>query len=92
MLHVDSLACPKCSTAAQTVPMVVLAFLSDPAVVKKMLDHLALPAIAPALAPARSSGRALGFALPEEHSASDREDGDDAGDSGAPEPPIRPPP
>jgi hypothetical protein len=72
--------------------MVVLAFLSDPAVVNKILNHLALPTMAPALAPARSSGRTLGFALPEEQSASDREDGDDAGDSGAPQPPIRPPP
>jgi hypothetical protein len=73
VLQIDALACPRCSTATQAVPMVVLAFLSDPKVVGKILKHLALPTIAPALAPARSSGRTLGFALPEEHFASDRE-------------------
>jgi hypothetical protein len=72
--------------------MVVLAFLSDPAVVSKILNHLGLPATAPALAPARSSARALAFALPEEDIVSGREEGDDAGDAGVPEPAIRPPP
>ena len=35
--------------------MIVLAFLTDPAVVEKILRHLGLPDAAPALAPARSS-------------------------------------
>jgi hypothetical protein len=75
--------------------MVVLAFLSDPAVVKKILDHLGLPATAPALAPGRSfrasgtGSRGLKFLLPEEDAVSGREEGDDAGDSAAPEPGIR---
>jgi hypothetical protein len=34
--------------------MIVLAFLTDPAVVEKILRHLGLPLSAPALAPARS--------------------------------------
>ena len=34
--------------------MTVLAFLSDPAVVEKILRHLKLPAVAAPLAPARS--------------------------------------
>lgn len=46
VLDVDALACPKCST-----PMVVLAFLTDPAVVRKILEHLGLPADLPAPAP-----------------------------------------
>jgi hypothetical protein len=37
------------------VPIVVLAFLSDPEVVGKTLKHLGLPLSAPALTPARSS-------------------------------------
>jgi hypothetical protein len=75
--------------------MVVLAFLSDPDVVRKILGHLRLPTTAPALAPARlfsaagTLGRALGFALPEEDVVLGREEGDDAGDSGTPEPVIR---
>ncbi|MBU1512374.1 hypothetical protein KKD52_18635, partial [Myxococcota bacterium] len=40
--------CPKCATLLR-----VLAFLSDPAVVTKILDHLRLPSSAPPLAPAR---------------------------------------
>jgi len=30
LLHVDALSCPRCSTAARSIPMVVLAFLTDP--------------------------------------------------------------
>ena len=52
---------PRCSTPAQPVPMVVLAYLTDPDVVGKILRHLGLPFSAPALAPARSSGRPLGI-------------------------------
>jgi hypothetical protein len=48
VLHVDALSCPRCAT-----PMVVLALISDPAVVRKILDHLGLPNSAPPLAPAR---------------------------------------
>ena len=43
--------------------MVVLAFLSDPDVVGRILHHLGLPTTAPALAPAKSSGGVLGFDL-----------------------------
>jgi hypothetical protein len=49
VLHVDALACPRCSTATHTVLMTVLAFLSDPKVVGKILQHLGLPTTAPAL-------------------------------------------
>ena len=78
--------------------MIVLAFLSDPEVVGKILHHLGLPATAAALAPARSSavpsqgGRSLGFVLPEEDGAFVREEGVAVEDSGEPEPIIRPPP
>jgi hypothetical protein len=40
VLHVDALACPRCSTRGRAVPMTVLAFLSDPDVVEKILRHL----------------------------------------------------
>jgi len=48
VLDVDALACPRCST-----PMIILAFLTDPPVVRKILLHLGLPAEPPVLAPAR---------------------------------------
>jgi hypothetical protein len=35
--------------------MVVLAFLTDPAVLRRILTHLSLPTAPPPLAPARSS-------------------------------------
>jgi len=92
VLHVEGLACPRCTTAARAVPMIVLALLSDPEVVGKILHHLGLPTTAPVLAPARSSTRALGFGLPEEDAVSGREESDAAGGAGAPGPPIRPPP
>ncbi len=47
-LHAAALVCPKCATLLR-----VLAFLADPAVVVKILDHLRLPSSAPTLAPAR---------------------------------------
>ena len=74
--------------------MIVLAFLSDPEVVGKILYHLGLPATAPARSSAVPSkgGRSLGFVLPEEDGASVREVGDTVEDSGEPEPSIRPPP
>ena len=49
-LHVDALSCPRCAT-----PMVVLAFLTDPAVVTRILDHLHLPSTVPTIAPARNT-------------------------------------
>ena len=52
LLHIDALACPRCSTQEQSVPMVVLAFLTDPDVVGKILRCLGLPPCAPALVPA----------------------------------------
>ena len=55
-LHVDALVCPKCETLLR-----VLAFLSDPAVVTKILDHLRLPSSAPTLAPARMPEDELSF-------------------------------
>jgi hypothetical protein len=48
VLDVDALSCPGCGTA-----MVVLAFLTDPAVVRRILDHLDLPSAAPKIARAR---------------------------------------
>ncbi|MBM3287730.1 MAG: hypothetical protein FJY88_10340 [Candidatus Eisenbacteria bacterium] len=56
LLHVDALSCPRCSTAARSIPMVVLAFLTDPDVVGRILRHLGWPWVAPSLAPARFSG------------------------------------
>jgi len=97
VLSIDALACPKCSTRDRPVSMVVLAFLTDPAVVAKTLHHLRLPTSAPAVTKARSSFLALGFDLPEEHPAS-KPAGDDAGESdpqrghGGWECSIRPPP
>jgi len=48
VLGIDVLTCPECH-----VPMVILAFISDPPVVRRILDHLELPSKAPLLAPAR---------------------------------------
>ncbi len=50
VLDVDALSCPGCGTA-----MIVLAFLTDPIVVRRILDHLDLPSAAPRLLPARSA-------------------------------------
>jgi hypothetical protein len=90
VLHVDALACPRCSTATQTVPMTVLAFLSDPDVVGRILRHLGLPTMAPALAAANRPTPAFGFVLPEEDAGPT-----EAGvgrDADTWEPPTRPPP
>jgi len=97
VLSIDALACPNCSTRDRPVPMVVLAFLTDPDVVAKILRHLRLPTSAPAVTAVKSATPALGFDLPEEDCAS-KQDGDDAGEShhqrghGAGERSIRPPP
>jgi len=49
-LDVDALRCVRCAT-----PMVVLAYLTNPTVVHRILNHLRLPTAPTALAPARSS-------------------------------------
>jgi len=72
--------------------MVVLAFLTDPDIVERMLRHLGLPFSAPALAPARSPRPALGFALPDEDSISGDGEDDGGRESAVPKPLSRPPP
>jgi hypothetical protein len=48
-MGLDVLKCPRCPTGALVVP----AFITDPAVVLRILSHLQLPTDAPAPAPAR---------------------------------------
>lgn len=72
VLSIEALACPQYSTRERSVPMTLLAFLTDPEVVQKVLVHFGLLTSAPALASTRSSGRSLGFASPEEAGASAR--------------------
>jgi len=48
VLDIDALSCPKCAT-----PMVVLAFITDPPTLRKILDHLGLPSSPPPVLPAR---------------------------------------
>ena len=50
VFFIDALKCPRCSAA-----MLVLAFISDPPVVGRILRHLRLPTDPPPLAPARGS-------------------------------------
>jgi hypothetical protein len=50
VFFVDALRCSRCA-----MPMVVLAFLTEPAVVTRILAHLGLPVEAPAIAPARGA-------------------------------------
>lgn len=50
VFFIDALKCPRCAAA-----MVILAFLSDPPVVAKILRHLRLPTAPPPLAPARGA-------------------------------------
>ena len=106
LLHIDALACPRCSTSKQSVPMVVLAFLTDPDVVGRILRHLGLSTCAPALAPAGAvpcpqllMQQALSFSSAIQERAwsqeGDTDCGEDGGDSApaASQPPtIRPPP
>jgi hypothetical protein len=47
VFFLDALSCPRCAA-----PMVVLALISDPQVVRKILLHLGLPADLPPLSPA----------------------------------------
>ena len=50
VLDIDVLQCPRCPTHR---PLVVLAFLTDPAVVRRILEHLKLPATPMPVAQAR---------------------------------------
>jgi hypothetical protein len=70
-LRVDALVCPKFATLLR-----VLAFLSDPAVVTKILDHLRLPSSAPPLAPARMPEDEFPFFQDTEFAGDDFEDPD----------------
>jgi hypothetical protein len=84
LLHIDALACPRCSSSSQSVPMVVLAFLTDPEVVGRILRHLDLPNQAPSLAPVRwgemgEAGGELSFQS-EQREDSFSEDGERGGD------------
>ena len=49
VLDIDVLTCPKCAGS-----MVIIAFITDPSVLTRILDHLKLPSTSPPLAPARS--------------------------------------
>jgi hypothetical protein len=46
VLSVDALTCPRCSA-----PIVVLAFITDPGVLRKILEHLGLPSSDPPRGP-----------------------------------------
>ena len=105
LLHIDALACPRCSTSKQSVPMVVLAFLTDPDVVGRILRHLGLSTCAPALVPAGAvpcpqllMQQAVSFSSAVQERAwsqeGDTDCGEDGGDSApaASQPTIRPPP
>ena len=48
VLSIDALSCPRCASA-----MIVVAFITDPKVLKKILDHLGLPSAEPPRAPSR---------------------------------------
>ena len=50
VFSIQALKCPRCSAA-----MVILAFISDPPVITKILQHLRLPTEPPPLSPARVS-------------------------------------
>ena len=71
--------------------MVVLAFLSDPDVVAKILRHLRLPTCPPPLTPARSTNQPLTFELPEV-STPQHEGFPHGQEETAPLPTTRPPP
>jgi hypothetical protein len=50
VFDIDPLRCPRCSAT-----MVVVAFITDPPVLRRILNHLGLPTTTPPLAPARLS-------------------------------------
>jgi hypothetical protein len=58
VFHLDALECPRCQSA-----MVILAFLSDPPVVRTILGHLKLPTAPPPVAGARDLWEAEAGAL-----------------------------
>ena len=64
--------------------MVVLAFLTDPDVVAKILRHLGLSTSAPALVAAQAPQPALGFAVAGEEEGPAPGEGDDDPDLRAP--------
>ena len=49
VLDIDVLTCPKCAAS-----MVIIAFITDPSALTRILDHLKLPSTPPTLATARS--------------------------------------
>jgi len=49
VLDIDVLTCPKCAAS-----MVIIAFITEPSVLTRILDHLKLPSTQPPLASARS--------------------------------------
>jgi hypothetical protein len=71
VFFIDALTCPRCAEA-----MVVLALISDPPVVRKILRHLGLPDEVPPLTPAAPTSM----------------DGPLFEDAAASGPPARPPP
>jgi hypothetical protein len=76
---------PPRGTRDRTVPMTVLAFLSDPEVVEKILRHLGRPTVAPALTASCGPAPALGFVLPQDDAGpADVGNGGDAGPGGPP--------
>ena len=81
---IDVLVCPKCLG-----PMTVIAYLTDPNVLAKLLRHLGLPTEPPPLSPARYRGQLDFFEDPLEFEARERSD-----QSGAsrPRPSSRAPP
>jgi hypothetical protein len=91
-MSVDALSCPRCSSRERSVPLVVLALLSDPEVVGRILRHLGLPALAPTQAAARPSGRVLGFDLAEDGGGSEGSGHDGDGEPGTSALRVRPPP
>ncbi len=57
VFFVDALSCPRCTPArGRRVPMVVLALITDPRVLRRILSHLELPADRPPLAPCSPGG------------------------------------
>jgi Putative transposase len=90
VLQVDALRCPRCSSLIETVPMTVLALITDLEVVGRILNHLGLPACAPPLSPARQKSEPLGFELGEEDSEAGRGTEETEAQYGAGA--IRPPP
>jgi hypothetical protein len=94
VLAVDALSCPRCSRPGRSVPMVVLAFLTDPEVVSRILRHLGLPIVAPMLAPAQRSAEAEGFELGDDGGGIDgaSQETEEWTEADGREPPTRPPP